>query len=138
MTDKLYKRLTALVILEQKIRRAEIELEEFYSLIGGLTAIRYDKDRVQTSPEDVLGNNMAKLDQMQRTLDGLRSKVPLTLESVTALINRVEDENQKTVLYCRYVKRIKFEQIASEMGYGVDNIYCLHRKGIRELEKSLQ
>lgn len=138
MTDKLYKRLTALVILEQKIRRAEIELEEFYSLIGGLTAIRYDKDRVQTSLEDVLGNNMAKLDQMQRTLDGLRSKVPLTLESVTALINRVEDENQKTVLYCRYVKRIKFEQIASEMGYGVDNIYCLHRKGIRELEKSLQ
>lgn len=138
MTDKLYDRLTTVIRLENKILRMQLEIDEFYSLIGGLTAIRYDKDKVQTSPEDVLGKNMAKLDEMRRDLDKERAKVPKALETVTSLINTVEDDNGKTVLYHRYIKRIHFEQIADIMGYGVDNIYRLHRMAIRELEKSIQ
>jgi len=135
MTDKLYKRLTALVILEQKIRRAEIELEEFYSLIGGLTAIRYDKDRVQTSLEDVLSKNMAQLDEMQRRLNELRSQVPVVMESVTGLINKLEDEKGKTILYYRFISNVKFDDIANKMGYSRQNIYRIYGESIKNLER---
>lgn len=135
MTDKLYKRLTALVILEQKIRRAEIELEEFYSLIGGLTAIRYDKDRVQTSLEDVLSKNMAQLDEMQRRLNELRSQVPVVMESVTGLINKLEDEKGKTILYYRFISNVKFDVIANKMGYSRQNIYRIYGESIKNLER---
>lgn len=135
MTDELHKKLNALNILKRKIQRAQMEINEFYSLIGGLTAIRYDTDRVQTSLEDVLSKNMAQLDEMQRRLNELRSQVPVVMESVTGLINKLEDEKGKTILYYRFISNVKFDVIANKMGYSRQNIYRIYGESIKNLER---
>ena len=62
MTNTEY--LEQLSVLEDKIESQKLYIEELKSALSGLDAIRYDKDRVQSSPDD-----NAMLDQLIKIED---------------------------------------------------------------------
>ena len=48
-------------------------------------------------------------------------------------IKAVESAELQTILELRYLSYMRWEQIAIELGYGIDNVYYLHRKALDEI-----
>ena len=53
---------------------------------------------------------------------------------IMAAIRSIHDPDYCTVLELRYLCFKPWEQIAVEMGYGIDNVYKLHRMALKTLE----
>lgn len=53
---------------------------------------------------------------------------------IMAAIRSIHDPDYCTVLELRYLCFKSWEQIAVEMGYGIDNVYKLHRMALKMLE----
>lgn len=53
---------------------------------------------------------------------------------IAAVILAVPDETQRTVLERRYLCYQKFEVIADEMNYSIENIFRLHRIALKNVE----
>ena len=53
---------------------------------------------------------------------------------IMAAIRSIHDPDYCTVLELRYLCFKPWEQIAVEMGYGIDNVYKLHRMALKMLE----
>ena len=49
-------------------------------------------------------------------------------------IKAVESAELQTILELRYLSYMRWEEIAIELGYGIDNVYHLHRKALDEIE----
>lgn len=49
-------------------------------------------------------------------------------------IKRVEDPELQLILELRYLNYISWERIAGELGYGIDNVFKLHRKALDFVE----
>ena len=48
-------------------------------------------------------------------------------------INAVESAELQTILELRYLSYMRWEEIAIELGYGIDNVFRLHRNALDEI-----
>ena len=55
-------------------------------------------------------------------------------------IKAVESAELQTILELRYLSYMRWEEIAIELGYGIDNVFRLHRNALDEIKipKSIQ
>lgn len=49
-------------------------------------------------------------------------------------IKAVEGAELQTILELRYLSYMRWEEIAIELGYGIDNVYYLHRKALDNIK----
>lgn len=49
-------------------------------------------------------------------------------------IKAVESAELQTILELRYLSYMRWEEIAIELGYGIDNVFRLHRNALDEIE----
>ena len=49
-------------------------------------------------------------------------------------IKAVESTELQTILELRYLSYMRWEEIAIELGYGIDNVFRLHRNALDEIE----
>ena len=126
-----------------KIRNTQKEInelkqridEEYYSLLP--SGIRYDLDKVQTSPEDRLPEVMGRIDEHTRVMCDRLERLLVRKQWAEHLINKLEDTRQRQVLdlYFLSVERMTMEQVAKKMGYSVQQVYRLYAAGLEILEK---
>ena len=48
-------------------------------------------------------------------------------------IKAVESAELQTILELRYLSYMRWEEIAIELGYGIDNVFRLHRNALGEI-----
>ena len=48
-------------------------------------------------------------------------------------INAVDSAELQTILELRYLSYMRWEEIAIELGYGIDNVFRLHRNALDEI-----
>lgn len=51
-------------------------------------------------------------------------------KEIMGCIKRVEDPELQLILELRYLNYMGWEQIAGELGFGIDNVFKLHRKAL--------
>ena len=120
--------------LERTIWRLTLRRDELQSrLLPG--AVRYDLDRVQTSPEDRFGAVAAAVADLDRKLQDLRvRKADLVIE-VSEAIDELTDDREKTILTAYYVGRLPMTEIADRIGYSLQHTYRLRKAGVSHLAK---
>jgi hypothetical protein len=64
-----------------------------------------------------------------------RKRLDEVLREITEAIALVDDNVCATLLQCRYVNCMSWEEIGLEMNYNIRHLHRLHRKAIAELEK---
>ena len=79
--------------------------------------------------QDIIGKIIDLEDEINQDIDAL---VDLKREMV-ATIKAVADPECQTLLELRYLCFKTWEQIAVQMGYGIDNIYKMHHKALKEV-----
>jgi DNA-directed RNA polymerase specialized sigma subunit len=76
----------------------------------------------------------AQLDELLVELkDQMEKRIRIRRE-ITRKIESMQDETEKTVLRLRYIRWLRWEQIAERMGYSLRNITKIHGKALAHFE----
>ena len=81
-----------------------------------------------------LSEYAAQLDELLKELkDQMEQRIRIRRE-ITQRIEAMQDETEKTVLRLRYIRWLRWEQIAERMGYSLPNITKIHGKALAHFE----
>ena len=99
-------------------------------------AIRYDKDKLQTSNNaDAISDTVSKLMELEEKINTDIDEL-VELKSIARdKIERMENDVEKVILYKRYFNNESFENIAVECGYSWRHIHRLHGEALKNFDK---
>lgn len=136
MTAKDY--LKQIEQLDIKIRQKSEELACLRETAGGAAAIRYDKDNIQVSAQgDMLERAVIRLVELEDKILDDKLKLATLRDQIIDQIQSLNDKRYVEILYRRYVKYEKFEQIALAMNYDYDYIRVLHGESLGMFESHI-
>ena len=137
MDKEVYSFLNSARVLHWRWLRLKAKHDELE--LGLLpAAIRYDKDKVQTSPEDAISKIVAEINELEKEMALTQLAKRQQIEEIDKAINRLESEEQKTVLVLRYINRVPVTKIAELMGYAEPTIYKFMNQGADQIKKSIK
>lgn len=137
MNKEAYKFLNSARVLHWRWLRLKSKRDELQ--LGLLPqGIRYDKDRVQTSPEDPMSKICAEIGTLEKKMNELQSAKLEQIEKIDAELSKLESEEQRTALSMRYINRTPVSKIAEAMGYAESTIYKFMNQGGDEIAKSIR
>lgn len=115
--------------LQDLIRQAELSL-----LPSG---IRYDLDKVQTSPDDPMFRMLAKVADYQTEMRKRLELLTLKRQQAFAMIGELEDSRHRQVMQLYFLDpdRLKMREVAERMGYSERKTYELYLEALEILEK---
>lgn len=101
-------------------------------------AIRYDKEKVQTSPGDIITDQMAELADYTNLMEKKIRRLTARRAYAQKLINRLDDSTERQVLglYFLSTKRIKMWKVADKIGYSEHRAWEICRAGLRHINMS--
>lgn len=128
MNRQAYEFLNSARVLHWQWLRLKAKHDELEScLLPG--AIRYDKDKVQTSPDDQMSKICAEIHELEIEMARVQRRKFVQLEKIERAISALESDEERTALTMRYVNRRPVAEIAEEMGYSEPTIYRFMRQG---------
>lgn len=130
----------------RQVRKEQLEIEHLVAMIKneemGLLpqAIRYDKDKVQTSPEDKFSEICAKISDMQEQLGVSVYKLKSKQAYCESLIIQLEDSDEREVMRYYYLnikdgKLMRWSDVAKAMKYDERNIYRIHGNALKNISQ---
>lgn len=121
----------------QDIETLQIRIQELQlSLLP--SGIRYDTDKVQTSPSDKMLEVTAKVDALERQMNRKLKKLNDDMIKAIAIVQAMPTPEYRKLLTLRYLDkdRMSWEQIADNMGYSVDHVKgYMHKNALNEARK---
>lgn len=124
MTAKEY--LNKIQGYKKNLDKLQENLEFLYEKASGVKAITYDKDRVQVSPENRFEEYMVKISAEAEKYARMLFFYSETLTEGTKRIMGMKNATYSQVLMLRYIKGLRWEEIACEMNYSFRHVTRLH------------
>lgn len=133
----------------KQVRKAQIEIKHIVRLIEReeLTllpkAIRYDRDKVMTSPDDILARSAAEIADMRAELSKTMMMLKSKMGYAESLIARLDDTDEREVLRYYYLDRngngelMTWADVADMMGFNERTIYRIHGSALVHLSEKL-
>ncbi|MBR4668428.1 MAG: sigma-70 family RNA polymerase sigma factor [Butyrivibrio sp.] len=135
MNKQAYEFLNSARVLHWQYLRLKAKHDELETcLLPG--AIRYDKDKVQTSPDDQMSRIAAEIHDLELEMARVQRCKAVQIEKIEKAIVNLADE-ERTALTMRYINRVSVAAIAKDMGYSVQRIYQFMDKGGAIIAKRL-
>ena len=133
MTDEVFNLLAAPRITQYRIKQIESRIRalEFSLLPSG---VRYDQDKVQTSPEDQTSKVVTRIDQLERQAEEMRRKIPKQVDTIREVCGKLESEEERTVIVMYYIGGFHMGEIAEAMNYVLSTVYKLRKQGQHNLD----
>ena len=114
---------------ENRIKILKWNIESLRSsLLPG--AIRYDKDRVVSSPQDSVEELFDRILAYEKELDSEMKKQATAVLIVDNALQKMEDTKEKAVLADYYIGQISIPQIAHKLKITVRHCYRLRDNGV--------
>ena len=134
--ESVYEYLGRVRALERQIRRKTMQRDELQSCLLP-RAIRYDTDKVQASPEDVMDETAAAVLDLDREIEQLRREKARRIRETGKTIDLLDDDMEKLVLTGYYICRMTIRQIADDVHYSRSQTYRLYRSGLIHLGEKM-
>lgn len=115
-------------IIRRKIEEAELAL-----LPSG---IRYDRDKVQASPDDPMMRLAVKLDRYEAELRKHQAALLTKRTKAFRMVSRLTDSTQRQVLELYFLggRRIRMWEVAQIIGYSEQSTYRIYKDALKNLE----
>ena len=137
MNKQAYEFLNSARVLHWHWLRLKAKRDELESCLLP-AAIRYDKDKVQTSPDDQMSKIMAEIDELQKEMVKVQLRKSKQIELIDKAISSLASDEERTALTMRYINRIPVSDIALAMGYAEPTIYKFMNQGGEQIAKSIR
>ena len=123
--------------IDAEIRRQESIVEEIRHSLEP-QAIRYDKDKVQSTPEDPMAQMMVRLDAKREKIEQLKIHRAEVMLEIDRVLCQLEDEEEQMVLTHWYLFRENAETVSESVPCSVRTMYKLKASGLGHVEDLLQ
>lgn len=130
-----YEFLNSARVLHWQLLRLKSKHDELETCLLP-AAIRYDKDKVQISPDDQMSKICAEIHELELEMARVQRRKYTQIEKIERAINDLPDE-ERTALTMRYINRKSVTEIAEKMGYSEQRIYQFMDKGGAQIAKRL-
>lgn len=100
--------------------------------------IRYDKDRVQVSPEDSMMTICADIAEVDAKITKLALKRAEQVKVVYDTVGKMADMGEQKVIIQRYIDRTPVKEIAKNVHYSVDWVQKKRKDGVDHLTEILE
>lgn len=137
MTNKLYNILTQPSNIKADIKRMQERIDDL-RLMMLPSAIRYDKDKVVSSPSDPMSKYIINLEKYELKQKKLMDQYVEARDIMIELIDRLEIPCQRDVIQYRFMNGLKFYEIAEEIQYSEAQTYRIYADAIEALEVLLK
>jgi len=119
------------------------EIEELQTRINDMrtallpSAIRYDRDKVQTSPADTVTDRMAAIAEYSNLLEQKINKLYRRRAAAQQLIDKLPDSLERQVLSMYFLSnsRPTMETVAEKVGYTVRQTYRVYASALEHLRE---
>lgn len=118
--------------IELRIRRITLQIEELESSLLP-QGIRYDKDKVQTSPEDTLSKIAGRISDLEKQRTQLVRERRLLLLEIQDALDQLTSEQEQIVLEAYYLSRMSMMEISEMINYSIAQTYRFRARGLRNL-----
>lgn len=114
-----------------RIREQEEYIQRLRDSLG-IAGLRYDKDRVNTSPDpDQIADVMSKIFEQERILSDMKHDAMVFRIKIIDMIHQLDDNKHKQILNLVYIDGNKLMKCADLMGYSYDYIKELHGEALK-------
>ena len=137
MNRQAYEFLNSARVLHWQWLRLKAKHDELESCLLP-AAIRYDKDKVQSSPEDPMSKIVTEVIELEKEMKEIQLKKSRQISRIDKAISSLESDEERTALTMRYVNRIPVTDIAEAMGYAEPTIYKFMNQGGEQIAKSIR
>lgn len=120
--------------LNKEIRNKQERLDELRALAMSMTT-PYDRERVQTSPNDRLSNLMCKIIMLENEIDGMIDDYADEKQRAKMRIYQVQREEWQDILYSHYIEQKSFKEIAKHRGVSISSVKTLNNRAIKCLKR---
>lgn len=137
MNKQAYEFLNSARVLHWEWLRLKAKHDELESCLLP-AAIRYDKDKVQTSPEDTISKIVAEINELENKMNRVQLAKSKQIEKIYKAVSSLESDEETTALSMRFINRRPVTEIAEAMGYAESTIYKFMNHGAEQIAKSIR
>ena len=137
MNRQSYEFLNSVRVLHWRWLRLKARHDELQSCLLP-SAIRYDRDKVQTSPEDPLDKIVAEIAELEHEMDEVQLSKAKRIKEISKAIHSIPSDEERTALTMRFINRKPVTEIAEAMGYAEPTIYKFMNQGAERMAKSIR
>lgn len=137
MNRRAYVFLNSARVLHWEWLRLKAKHDELESCLLP-AAIRYDKDKVQTSSEDAMSKIVAEVTELEKEMNRVQLRKSQQIAKIDKAISALSSAEERTALTMRYINRIPVTDIADAMGYSEQRIYQFMDRGGAQIAKCLK
>lgn len=116
----------------RRIRRIESELMELRAMRGSMSVNNDGMPR--GSGQSDLSGYAAELDQLESNLMRERYERVVTYKDIASRIKSLRSENEKDVLFYRYIMGLEWYEIAEKMNYSERWVLKLHGRALAHFQ----
>lgn len=121
---------------KKRIRRLAEQIEELRTRKAYPGSPSLDAMPHGSSPSD-LSEYAARLDELERRLESEQVAADRAALEVIETINRLRDEDEKSVLTLYYVRGYRWERVADEVSYSWRHVLRLRDRAVKHLARIL-
>lgn len=132
-----YEFLNSVRVLHWRWLRLKAKHDELESCLLP-AAIRYDRDRVQTSPEDTISRIVAEINELESKMNAVQIAKSERIEMIDSALHGITCDEARTALTMRFINRIPVREIALQMGYAEATIYKFMNQGAEQILQNIK
>ena len=137
MNKQAYNYLNSVRVLHWQWLRLKAKHDELETCLLP-AAIRYDKDKVQSSPDDAISKIVVEIADLEHKMAEIQYAKSVRIEEIAKKINTLESDEERTALTMRYINRVPVSEIADAMGYSIKRIYQVMDQGGAQISKIIK
>ena len=140
MTNKQQKATSYLMSIrdiEKKLHNKRLELEALRYKASGAGAIRYDKDRVQTSPDDYLAKAMIDIIEIEKQIEKDEASIEKKKGKAYGIVRKMEIAEQRILIEWYYLNGLSMQETALKMSIAERTTYYLRDDALESFGKIL-
>ncbi len=120
--------------LNQRIESKLGQIEELHELATKATVTYSDMPKNPNHGGSRMEDAIIKIIDLESEINRDMIQLVELKKDIIDRIKAVESTELQTVLELRYLSYMRWEEIAIELGYGIDNIFRLHRNALDEIK----
>lgn len=123
--------------VERTMKNKRDELEALRYKASGATAIRYDKDKVQTSPQDYLSMAIMDIIEIEKQIEEDSASIEDMKGSAYAIVRQMKSADQRALIEWFYLNGISMTETADRMNMSERTAYYLRDDALESFGKLL-
>ena len=141
MTDNQNNAASCLLLIrniEKKLHSKRLELEALQYRASGAGAIRYDKDHVQTSPDDFLAMAMNDIIKLEQQIEKGEADVEKRKGKAYAIVRQMEKVEQRALIEWYYLNGLSMIETSERMSISERTAYYLRDDALESYGRLLK